>query len=396
MPRSPKPLEKRPPGAGSKPVRHGLKWSMLVTVGRRPDGKQDRRRVSGDTPEECLQRARELQVAAGQGMLATHDRITVGEWVHTWIEAKRSGWAPNTYAKHEQALKLRISPVLGSVKLKDLRPRHVAVWLEGLKTQVGPTTTRMALTTLIAALEHAVRMELLPRNPAQPVKLQTAGVERKVKAWDAQSVTRFLEAARSYRLYPLFYLGFATGLRREELLGLRWKDVSLKDRTLRVEQVLVPVGGSYHIGPPKTRSSRRTVTFGEDVVQVLEEWRKRQAEERRILGDEWQDTGLMFTTSTGQPVHPSDVNRDMRRIIQVYNRKHPDSPLTPLSPHGMRHSHATLLAQKTRQIELVSRRLGHARPSITLDLYRHVEGWELEEVTLPLTELLNPKPRTLN
>lgn len=396
MPRSPKPLEKRPPGAGSKPVKHGLKYSMLVTVGRRPDGKQDRRRVSGDSPEECLQKARELQVAAAQGMLATHDSITVGEWLHTWIEAKRSTWAPNTCAKHEQALRLRISPVLGPVKLKDLRPRHVAGWLEGLKRQVGPTTTRMALTTLVAAMEHAVRMELLPRNPAQPVKLQASSVEPKPKAWDALSVSRFLEAAKSYRLYPLFYLGFATGLRREELLGLRWKDVSLKDRQLRVEQVLVPVRGTYHIGPPKTRSSRRVVSFGEDVVQVLEAWRKRQLEERRILGSAWQDTGLVFTTSTGQQVHPNNVGRDMATIIRAYNRKHPDSPLSPLSPHGMRHTHATLLAQKTKQIELVSRRLGHARPSITLDLYRHVEGWELEEVALPLTELLNPRPRTLN
>lgn len=396
MPRKLKTLEKRPPGAGTKPVKHGLKWSMLVTVGRRPDGKQDRRRVTGDSPEECLQKARELQVAAGQGMLTTHDRITVGEWVHTWTEAKRSTWAPNTYAKHEQALRLRISPVLGFVKLKDLRPRHVAAWLEGLKQQVGPTTTRMALTTLVAALEHAVRMELLPRNPARPVKLQASTVERKVKAWDALSVSRFLEAAQSYRLFPLFYVGFATGLRREELLGLRWSDVSLKDRTLRVEQVVVPVGGGYHIGPPKTRTSRRTVTFGEDVVRVLEEWRKRQLEERRILSNLWHESGLVFTTSTGQPLHPHNVNRDMSAIIKAHNRKHPEQPLSPLSPHGMRHTHATLLAQKTKQIELVSRRLGHARPSITLDLYRHVEGWELEEVALPLTELLNPRPRVLN
>lgn len=396
MPRKPKPPEKRPPGAGTKPVQRGRRWTMQVTLGRRPDGKLDRRRVFGATPEECLEKARALQVAAGQGMLATSDRITVGEWVHTWVEAKRSTWAPNTYAKHEQALRLRIRPVLGSVRLKDLRPRHVSVWLERLKRQVGPTTTRMALTTLVAALEHAVRMELLPRNPAQPVRLQAASVEPKPKAWDASSVSRFLEAAKGYRLYPLFYLGFASGLRREELLGLRWSDVSLKARQLRVEQVLVPVRGTYHIGPPKTRSSRRAVTFGEDVVGVLEAWRKRQLEERRILGEEWQDTGLVFTTSTGQPVHPNNVGRDMATIIRAYNRKHPDSPLSPLSPHGMRHTHATLLAQKTKQIELVSRRLGHARPSITLDLYRHVEGWELEEVALPLTELLHPKPRTLN
>lgn len=396
MPRSPKPLEKRPPGAGSKPVKHGLKWSMLVTVGRRPDGKQDRRRVTGDSPEDCLQKARELQVAAGQGMLATHERMTVSDWLTTWLGSKAKRAAP-TYLLKLEAHTRHINQCLGRIELRKLRPSHVhelARYLEDL--DLSPTYRREVLNTLEAALERAVALELVPRNAARPVKLEATPPERKAKAWDALSVSRFLEAARSYRLYPLFYLGFATGLRREELLGLRWSDVSLKDRSLRVEQVVVPVGGSYHIGPPKTRSSRRVVSFGEDVVGVLEAWRKRQLEERRILGEEWQDTGLVFTTSTGQPVHPRNVNRAMQSIIAAHNHKHPDSPLSPLSPHGMRHTHATLLAQKTKQIELVSRRLGHARPSITLDLYRHVEGWELEEAALPLTELLSPKPRVLN
>ncbi len=99
--------------------------------------------------------------------------------------------------------------------------------------------------------------------------------------------------------------------------------------------------------------------------------------------------GLVFTSSTGHPLHPRNLNRDMAAIIKKHGLPH-------LSPHGMRHTHATLLAQKTKQVELVSRRLGHARPSITLDLYRHVAEWELEEVALPLSELLNPSPRTLN
>lgn len=396
MPRKPKPPEKRPPGAGTKPVQRGRRWTMQVTLGRRPDGRPDRRRVFGATPEECLEKARALQVAAGQGMLATHERMTVSVWLTTWLGSKARRAAP-TYLLKLEAHTRHINQCLGRIELRKLRPSHVHAFARSLEDlDLSPTYRREVLNTLGAALERAVALELVPKDVSNPVRLESAPVERKVKAWDADSVTRFLEAARSYRLYPLFYLGFATGLRREELLGLRWSDVSLKDRQLRVEQVLVPVGGSYHIGPPKTRSSRRIVSFGEDVVGVLEEWRKHQLEERRILGEEWVDTGLVFSSSTGQPVHPRNVNRAMQSIIAAHNRKHPDSPLSPLSPHGMRHTHATLLAQKTKQIELVSRRLGHARPSITLDLYRHVEGWELEEVALPLTELLSPKPRTLN
>ncbi len=384
-----RPLEKRPHGAGTKPVKRGSRWTMQVTLGRRPDGKPDRRRVFGATPEECVQKARELQVAAAQGMLVTHERWTVGEWVDQWIKAKARTWAPNTTLKHEQNLK-RIRPHLEAVELRKLRPHHIEALARKLQEAgLGPTTVRMALTTLSAALNHAVAMELIPRNPCEPLRLRLPPIEHRVKAWDAQTVARFLEAAKPYRLYPLFYLGFATGLRREELLGLRWVDVDLQARTLRVEQVLTQNRGGVHIGPPKTRASRRVVSFGPDVVAVLEEWRARQAEERHILGELWHDSGLVFTTSTGHPLHPCNANRDMATIIKKHGLPH-------LSPHGMRHTHATLLAQKTKQIELVSRRLGHARPSITLDIYRHVAEWELEEVALPLSELLNPTPRVLN
>lgn len=411
-----RPLEKRPHGSGTKPTKRGHQWTMQVTLGRRADGKLDRRRVFGSTPEEAMQKARELQVAAAQGMLATHERLTVGEWVKTWVEAKATRAAP-TYRLKLEAHAKHITQHLGSMELRKLRPGHVHTFARALEAkELAPSYRREVLSTLEAALERAVVMELIPRNVARPVKLEAAPATRKVKAWDAATVTRFLEVARPYRLYPLFYLGFATGLRREELLGLRWVDVDLEARTLRVEQTLTPDKGGVHIGPPKTRTSRRVVGFGPDVAAVLEEWRAKLAEERRILGKEWHDSGLVFPSSTGHPLHPRNVNRDMAQIIKTYNRKRakeirkamqgqPEEEVTRaieaamlphLSPHMMRHTHATLLAQKTRQIELVSRRLGHARPSITLDIYRSVAAWELEEVAVPLSELLTPSPRTLN
>ncbi|RIH94045.1 Transposase [Meiothermus granaticius NBRC 107808] len=384
-----RPLEKRPHGSGTKPVKRGNRWYMQVTLGRRPDGKLDRRWASGATPEEAQQKARELLVAAAQGMLPTHERLTVGDWLQTWLQAKATKAAPTYTLKLEAHVK-HIRQGLGGVELRKLRPAHVHTLAQMLEAKsLAPSYRREVLSTLEAALERAVAMELIPRNVARPVKLESAPQVRKVKAWDAQVVSRFLEVSKPYRLYPLFYLGFATGLRREELLGLRWQDVDLPNRTLRVEQTLTPVRGRVHLGPPKSRASRRVVSFSLDVVGVLEDWKARQREEARILGDGWQDTGLVFTSSTGQPLHPRNVNRDMAAIINRHE-------LPPLSPHGMRHTHATLLAQKTKQIELVSRRLGHARPSITLDLYRHVAAWELEEVALPLSELLSPSPRALN
>lgn len=376
--------KKRPHGAGTKPIKRGHRWYTLITLGRRPDGKLDRRWVSGATPEEAQQRARELLVAAAQGMLATHERITVSEWLSTWLEAKGKSAAP-TYTLKLEAHAKHIQQHLGRVELRKLRPAHVYALARALEEKgLSPSYRREILATLEAALERAVALELIPRNAARPVRLETAPQPRKVRAWDAETVARFLEAAKGSRLYPLFYLGFATGLRREELLGLRWQDVDLSACWLRVEQVLVPVKGGVHIGPPKTLHSRRVVDFGPDVAAVLKTWKARQEEEARILRETWQNTGLVFTTSTGRPIHPRNVNREMTAIIRRHG-------LPPLSPHGMRHTHASLLAQRTRQIELVARRLGHARPSITLDLYRHVATWELKEVALSLGELLSPR-----
>ncbi|OQU74008.1 hypothetical protein BW246_08555, partial [Helicobacter pylori] len=113
MSRSKPEPRKRANGLGSKPVKRGDSWSVQVTVGRRPDGKLDRRRVTGHTPEEAMQKARELQVAAAQGMLATHERLTVGEWMKTWVEAKATRAAP-TYRLKLEAHAKHITQHLGS------------------------------------------------------------------------------------------------------------------------------------------------------------------------------------------------------------------------------------------------------------------------------------------
>ncbi|ORC58654.1 tyrosine-type recombinase/integrase, partial [Mycobacterium tuberculosis] len=277
-------------------MKRGDSWSVQVTVGRRPDGKLDRRRVTGHTPEEAMQKARELQVAAAQGMLATHERLTVGEWMKTWVEAKATRAAP-TYRLKLEAHAKHITQHLGSMELRKLRPGHVHTFARALEAkELAPSYRREVLSTL-----------------------EAAPVTRKVKAWDAATVARFLEVARPYRLYPLFYLGFATGLRREELLGLAWQHVDLEARTLRVEQTLTPDKGGVHIGPPKTRNSRRVVGFGPDVAAVLEGWKAELAEERRILGREWHDSGLVFPSSTGHPLHPRNVNRISHRAEKTWH-----------------------------------------------------------------------------
>jgi integrase len=184
--------------------------------------------------------------------------------------------------------------------------------------------------------------------------------------WTAEEARSFLAAAKVHRLHALFVVALALGLRRGELLGLRWSDVDFRTGQLRVWQTLQRVRGEGIVfGPPKSRRSRRVLTMPAVVVQALRHHREQQNSERKAAGDEWEETGLVFTTASGRHVEPRNLNTAYGRLLAR-------TGVRPIRFHDLRHTCATLLLGGGVSARVVMEILGHSQIAVTMNIYGHV------------------------
>jgi integrase len=232
---------------------------------------------------------------------------------------------------------------------------------------LSPRTVRCVHTIIHRALKDAVKWGRLVRNPADaadpPRKSATSRPE--MTTWSAAEVRAFLDHVAEHRLFAAFVLLATTGMRRGEALGLRWCDIDLDAARLSVVQTVVAVNHEVQIGSPKTAKGRRTVALDPGTVAALREHRKRQLEERLLMGAGFTDRGLIFTMPDGGPLHPE-------RFSRTFDREIGKTALPRIRLHDLRHTWATLALGAGVHPKVVQERLGHAGVSITLDVYSHV------------------------
>nr|WP_274387540.1 site-specific integrase [Salsipaludibacter albus] len=186
-----------------------------------------------------------------------------------------------------------------------------------------------------------------------------------MQTWSTRQLAGFLDHARSDRLYAAWHLAAMSGMRRGEVLGLRWTDVDVTTSTLAVRQTYVSIDGTPQVSEPKTAKSRRSIDLDHDTVRVLENWQNAQNKDRRDWGPAWEEHGLVFTRENGSPVHPDSFSRSFQQLAEAA-----DLPVIRL--HDLRHTTATLWLQAGVNPKIVSERLGHHSTAFTLDVYSHV------------------------
>jgi integrase len=236
---------------------------------------------------------------------------------------------------------------------------------EDERPKVSARTVQQVHAVLRAMLSQAVREELLARNVARLVQAPAPDREE-IHPWAEAEARAFLAAARTHRLHALFVVALALGLRRGELLGLRWSDVDLSAGQLRVWQTLQRVRGDGVVfGPPKSRRSRRVLTMPAVVVQALKRHRSVQEHERGLADGNWHETGLVFTTATGRHVEPRNLNTAFARLIVR-------AGVRPIRFHDLRHTCATLLLAAGVSPRVVMDILGHSQIAVTMNIYGHV------------------------
>ena len=324
-----------------------------------------RRYLSGKRREDVRDKLAKALSDRSSGLVFDAGAMTVGEYLERWLEDSVRGTVrTTTYERHEGIVRTHLNPALGRIKVKNLTPTHVrGLHREKLDAGLAPATVRKIHSTLHKAFAQAVSDGLIPRNAAA-IKAPRPDPEE-MHPLSADEASALLEAARGERFEALYMLAITTGLRRGELLGLRWRDVNLEHGVLRVGRALVREGGRYRLGETKTKRGHRSIRLTSHAVSALGTHRKRQLEERMRLAGLYEDHDLIFATQKGTPLNPENlVKRSFKPLLER-------AGLPERRFHDLRHTCATLLLGRGVHPKLVQELLGHATIAMTLDTYSH-------------------------
>ena len=271
-----------------------------------------------------------------------------------------------------------------AISLKDLRPERVErLYASLLKSGSGVRTVRIVHAVLHRSLESALRYGLILRNPTAGAALpQYKHAEMMVL--DETQVSQLLVAAKGSRHEALYHLAVTTGMRMGELFGLRWSDLHWVSGRIYVRrQVQYVPGYGRSFVEPKTRSGRRTIKLGEGVLQALREHLERQQSEQVAAGERWVDNELIFPSKSGTPMDASNLRLDFTRVLR-------QAGLPKIRFHDLRHTAASLMLNHGIPVIVVSKILGHSKPSITMDIYGHLYNEMQDEAAQLMDELVTP------
>ncbi len=335
--------------------------------------RQKSQTVKG-TKRDAQRYLREVLLSLEQGSYVKPNKITLGEWLRQWLKDYVSiNTTDRTQESYSSIIEKHLIPSLGKVVLTDLQPQHIQSYYaeklnKGRADGKGGLSARSVVyhhRILSKALDYAVKMGIVVRNVANVV--QPPRVARVImQTLSPEEVTRFLDAAKETDYYVYFATLLYTGLRRGELLALRWRNLDLNRGTLTVVATAYKLGnGDYIIKEPKTAQSRRTVTLSPSLVKLFKAYRVDQELLRVQLGVSLNADDFVFIRPDGSAINPSAVTLAFRRILKR-------AGLKGVRIHDLRHTHATLMLKAGIHPKVVSERLGHANIGITLDIYSHV------------------------
>lgn len=345
--------------------RKRTRWEARLNVKDR-DGKRHQLRRRFDTKAEAERWLSETESSVWVDGISVTPTMTVAAYGTLWMERMEREWRPSTIYARRSTWKLRILPVLGDRRLADLTRRDCQRFVDTLASQYAPNYTRVIATQLRSMLESAVHDELIPRNPAS--RLNLPRIQRSTPlTWTDDQARTFLATTPPSNVRTLAAVMLHTGMRLGEALGLRWRVVDLKGRSLRIIATMsVDTNGSAEVRDwTKTESSLRTLPIAADLAAILTEHRERQQQWLEDMGYDNPDD-LVFLDARGQRWHANTARAALDRAIKA-------SDLPRIPPHSMRHTAASLLLSAGVPTKIVQELLGHHSIAMTSDIYQHVD-----------------------
>jgi integrase len=362
------------------------KWVASITL---DDGK--RKVFYGKTQKEVKDKLAKVRSEQEQGTLITAPEQTVAQFLNDWLEnTQKESVRARTYERYEEIIRLHIVPVLGRHQLQKLTAQHLqAFYTRKRKEGLSPTTITVFHSVLHKALDCAVKWSLVPRNVCELVS-PPRRARFEVQTLTAEQIQKLLETARGHSMEALFCLALATGMRRGELMALKWQDIDFATNTLQIRRTLSRIpsklsaekGKGFEETEPKTKQSRRSVVIAPFAVEALKHHRVRQLEAKLKAGPAWQEHDYVFCTSVGTHLNPT---RDILDQLKILLKQ---AGLPDMRFHDLRHSSATLLLSAGIHPKVVQEILGHSQISMTMDIYSHVLPTMQEEAMSKLNDII--------
>lgn len=350
-------------------------WEARVSDGMRPDkqGKlvRARRSIYGKTRAEVAAKLKVALREQQRGLPATNERLTVGEFLASYLALIEPVVRPSTYRSYEQNIRLYLLPALGRRSLAKLTPREVQAFLDGKAketTRTGQPFSAASLQRMRAVLRQALGQaeawDQLPRNVAKLAR-PPKGARRRARILSAAQAEALLAAIRGDRLESLYRVALTLGLRQGEVLGLRWEHVDLAAGTLVVREAMQRVkGAGLVVVEPKSDAGTRTIRLPQFLIDLLRTHRRVQAE-ARAGASRWAERDLVFCTRYGTPFDGPNVTRYFQRHLDRVG-------LPQMRFHDLRHSAISFLAATGIPLEVAQRIAGHSDARLTANVYRHI------------------------
>jgi integrase len=386
---------RRPPGEGSvfeyqtqAGTRYGIKFDVPSPDGRR---RQVARKVDQSgrgwlTRDAAADALREAMVKSGRGEWVEPSKQQTGEYLGTWLDGLRL--APATVASYRKNVRLHVVPYIGAVPLASLTPARIAAMYRTLETSgradhregegLSARTVRYIATILRAALGEAVAAGMIARNPADPQRAKPPTAKEaaapEMHPWNAAQLATFLAwSAERSQLHSAWHMLAMTGMRRGELLALRWRDIDLDGRTASIRRsagVVRVVGAGASIVEGSTKSGKpRVIDLDDATVGLLRAHRRERGSMSLAYA---RDGALVFADHEGRHRHPERFSRMFAETLARCAKALGETAPPVIRLHDLRHTHATLMLSKGEPVKVVSERLGHASPTVTLSVYAHV------------------------
>jgi len=399
-----KPKKKRTRGNGEGTIckRGDDSWCAAITVGVNPDsGKPIRKYFYGKTRPEVAKKLTKALNDLENGVLNIGKDLTFGQWLDVWFKDYAK---PNvraiTWSKYEMLIKLHIKPDLEKIQLSKLKPNNIQQ-LYNNKLKKGRVDKKGGLSRrsvelihviIHSSLKQAIKENLIIRNVSDSTKLPSK-VKKEVKILSQEDQDKFIAELLKEKLGMAFLLDIFTGLRRGELLGLKWEDVDFNEKQITIKRSLQRVkkdggGTELKFEELKTDKSYRTIPIPQVIFDDLIKYQEKQQYEKEIAKKVYENKyNLIFCSSVGTPIEPRNFNRLFDKILK-------NAKINHINLHALRHTYATRLFEMNEHPKTVQELLGHAKVGTTIDTYTHV-AMEQKQLTvnrlnLSILERKNP------
>ncbi len=348
-------------------TQNGTSWQVVLDKGIDVNGKRIREYITVNGSKRQAQDELAKRISEyNSGSYIESSKITVKMLIDQWLTVYAvPQLATSTVSGYKVNFDKHTIPYIGNIevqKLSAVEIQHMYSKLEEIG--LSPRSIRYVHTTLREVLQYAYKMRIISVNMADFVSAPKQS-KYKAEVYNTDEVAKLLSCAKQTDLELPLMLDLETGLRRGELLALKWSDIDWEARTLTVERNLVCINGKHQFGSPKTKSGNRKLLLSESLIEKLRQHRVRQNEIRLQLGSTYQNNDLICCRDDGSPFHTGSFSHKFANFLKKHGLKH-------IRLHDIRHTNATLMLENGIPAKIASERLGHSGIAITLDTYSHV------------------------